>query len=183
MSQAREKALTILTVGHSNMSLRQFTELVSGQGVGILVDTRSNPSSRWAPHFGREFLRDAAREAAFEYRYMGDSLGGKPSDSRFYREDGTVDYEAIARTDLYVAGIERVLEMARETVVCLLCAEEDPLACHRRLLVGKTLRERGVTLRHLRRDGSLEDEQDVQWRYRRKRRKAPEHQQGTLALA
>ena len=183
MPQTREQGLTILTVGHSNMGLREFTELIGGQGVDVLLDTRSNPFSRWAPHFGREFLRDAAREAPFAYRYLGDSLGGKPRDRRFYDEDGGVDYEAIAREDSYVAGIEQALALAREGVACLLCAEEDPIACHRRLLIGKTLRERGVALRHLRRDGSLEDEQDVQWRYRRKRRKPPQRMQGALALA
>ena len=179
MPEANEKRLKILTVGHSNMSLREFTELVEGEGVEILVDTRSNPYSRWVPHFARESLRDAARGAPFEYRYMGDSLGGKPSDRKFHRQDGTVDYEAIARQPFYLAGIERVLDLAKERVVCLLCTEEDPIQCHRRLLVGKTLREQGVTLRHLRKRGLFEDEESVQRRYLRKH---PQRIQGALAL-
>lgn len=180
MPEAISKPLAILTVGHSNMALREFVDLVAGQGIDVLLDTRSSPYSRWVPHFGRESLRDAAREAPFEYRYMGDSLGGKPSDKRFYREDGSVDYEAISREPFYRAGIERVLAMAEHRVVCLLCTEEDPIACHRRLLVGSTLREQGVTLRHLRRRVVFEDEESVQRRYLRKN---PQHVQGTLALA
>ena len=179
MPQASKKALTILTVGHSNMSLQQFIDLVGGQGIEVLVDTRSSPYSRWVPHFGRESLRAAAREAPFEYRYMGDSLGGKPSDRKFYRRDGTVDYEAIARAPSYAAGIEHVLMLAKDRVVCLLCSEEDPIQCHRRLLIGKTLGEQGSTLRHLRKQGLFEEEESVQRRYLRKN---PQSIQGALAL-
>ncbi len=179
MREASESPLHILTVGHSNMALREFVELVAGQGIDVLVDTRSNPYSRWVPHFSRESLRDAARGAPVEYRYMGDSLGGKPSDRKFYGPDGSVDYAAIAQESFYVAGLERLLELARQRVVCLLCTEEDPIQCHRRLLVGKSLTEQGVTLRHLRKRGVFEDEESVQRRYLRKH---PQQIQGALAL-
>ena len=179
MPEASERPLRILTVGHSNMALREFVDLVAGKGVDILVDTRSNPYSRWVPHFARESLRDAAREAPFEYRYMGDSLGGKPSNRKFHRRDGTIDYEAIAREPFYLAGIDRVLDLAKERAVCLLCTEEDPIHCHRRLLVGETLREQGATLQHLRKRGLFEDEESVQKRYLRKN---PKKIQGALAL-
>ena len=179
MPQTSKKPLTILTVGHSNMRLQEFIDLVGGQGIDILVDTRSKPYSRWVSHFGRESLRDAAREAPFEYRYMGDSLGGKPSDRKFYRRDGTVDYEAITREPSYVAGIEHLMRLANDRVVCLLCTEEDPIQCHRRLLIGKTLGEQGVILRHLRKQGLFEDEESVQRRYLRKN---PQSIQGALAL-
>ena len=179
MSEASDKPPKILTVGHSNIGLQEFTELVAGQGVDILIDTRSNPYSRWVPHFSRESLLDAARAAPFEYVYMGDSLGGKPSDRKFHLPDGTVDYEAIAREPSYLADIARVLDLAKGRVVCLLCTEEDPIQCHRRLLVGKTLRERGVTLRHLRKRGTFEDEESVQRRYFRKN---PQKLQGALSL-
>lgn len=179
MPKGSERALTVLTVGHSNTGLQNFVDLVTSQGVDVLVDTRSTPYSRWVPHFSRESLRDAARAAPFEYVYMGDSLGGKPSDRKFHLPDGSVDYESISQEPFYLAGIDRVLDLAKGRVVCLLCTEEDPIQCHRRLLVGKTLGERGVTVRHLRKQGLFEDEESVQRRYFRKN---PQKLQGALSL-
>ncbi len=170
MAEANAQSLEVLTVGHTG-ALRDFVALVEGHGVDVLIDTRSNPYSQWVPHWARESLQDAARNATFDYRWMGDSLGGRPAGHDLYRSDGSADYEAIAQTRRlrrYQEGIEDVLTLARDRVVCLMCAEEDPIECHRRLLITKTLLERGITVRHLRRDCTIESEPKVQERYTRK---------------
>lgn len=172
--------LAALTVGHSNLALDALLDLVAGAGVRTLVDTRSHPYSRWVPHFSRESLGEAAAGQPFEYRFMGDSLGGKPDRRDLYRPDGAADYEAIARQPFYLDGIERLLALLREGPACLLCAEEDPVQCHRWRLVAGTLRERGVTVRHLRRDGTIESEAQVRARFEREH---PRTLQGRLALA
>ena len=169
-----------LTVGHSNLALDAFLDLVVGAGVRTLVDTRSHPYSRWVPHFSRESLREAAAGQPFAYRFMGDSLGGKPDRRDLYRPDGAADYEAIARQPFYLNGIERLLALMREGLACLLCAEEDPIQCHRWRLIAGTLRKHGVTVRHLRRDGTIESEAQVRTRFERER---PQTLQGRLALA
>ncbi len=169
-----------LTVGHSNLALDAFLDLVAGAGVRTLVDTRSHPYSRWVPHFSRESLREAAAGQPFGYRFMGDSLGGKPERRDLYHADGAADYEAIARQPFYLDGIGLLLEIAGEGLACLLCAEEDPVRCHRWRLLAGTLRERGVTVRHLRRDGTIESEAQVRTRFERER---PQMLQGRLELA
>ena len=169
-----------LTVGHGALALDDFLALVAGAGVRTLVDTRSHPYSRWVPHFSRETLRAATADQPFRYRFMGDALGGRPDRRDFYRPDGAADYEAIARQPFYLDGIGRLLDFVREGAACLLCAEEDPLHCHRRLLVGKTLLERGITVRHLRKDGAIETEAQVRERFARER---PQSLQGWFALA
>lgn len=168
-----------LTVGHGALTLDAFLDLVAGAGVRTLVDTRSHPYSRWVPHFSRESLR-AVADQPFGYRFMGDALGGRPDRRDLYHPDGAADYEAIARQPFYLDGIGRLLDLVREGMACLLCAEEDPLRCHRRLLVGKTLLERGVTVRHLRKDGSIETEAQVRERFARAH---PRSLQGRFALA
>jgi uncharacterized protein (DUF488 family) len=56
----------------------------------------------------------------------------------------------------FVAGLERVVDEIARHRVCLLCAEREPLDCHRCLLVGRALAERGLTLGHVRADGTIE---------------------------
>src|SRR5262249_53912320 len=92
---------------------------------------------------------------AIAYMAVGDALGGRPRDPRLYR-DGVADYEAMAATAEFAAGLQRVMdEMARHRV-CLLCAEREPLDCHGGRLVGRGPAGRGLTLGHIRPDGTIE---------------------------
>ena len=89
------------------------------------------------------------------YVALGDALGGRPRDPRLYR-DGVADYEAMAAREEFAAGLQRVVDEMAHHRVCLLCAEREPLDCHRCLLVGRALAARGLTLGHIRPDGTIE---------------------------
>src|SRR5215470_11283551 len=138
----------LLTIGHSNLEVERFVALLKGTGVTAIADVRSVPFSRWCPWFSGKPLAARLAGEAVAYIAVGDALGGRPRDPRLYR-DGVADYEAMAATAEFAAGLERVAgEMARHRV-CLLCAEREPLDCHRCLLVGRALG-------HIRPDGTIE---------------------------
>lgn len=86
---------------------------------------------------------------------MGEALGGRPRRDTLYR-DGAADYEAMAIEPEYVTGLDRLLDVAARSRVCLICAERDPLDCHRCLLVARSLAERGVAVAHILHDGAIE---------------------------
>jgi uncharacterized protein (DUF488 family) len=86
---------------------------------------------------------------------MGDTLGGRPSDPALTCE-GVADYEAMAARPAFQAGLDRVTTEMRHRRVCLMCAEREPLDCHRCLLVGRALAQRGVTIGHVLVDGGIE---------------------------
>src|SRR5262245_56280455 len=145
----------VLTIGHSNLAADRFVELVRGAGVTSLGDVRSVPFSRWCPWFSRQPLSDRLAREQIAYLSLGDTLGGRPRDPRLYR-DGVVDYEAMAETPEFRSGITKVTdEMARHRV-CLMCAERDPLDCHRFLLVAPALVNQGLMLGHILGDGTIE---------------------------
>jgi uncharacterized protein (DUF488 family) len=151
----RSAACDLLTIGHSNLAADRFMALLKHAGVTAVADVRSVPFSRWCPWFSGKALAERLAGEAIAYIAVGDALGGRPRDPRLYR-DGVADYEAMAATAEFAAGLERVAdEMARHRV-CLLCAEREPLDCHRCLLVGRALAERGLTLGHIRPDGTIE---------------------------
>ena len=88
--------------------------------------------------------------------------GGRPTDPRVYQADGVVDYALRRKARDFVAGVERVIELSRQQKVALMCAEEDPLHCHRFLMIGPALLERGVTPVHIRRGGVLESQREAE---------------------
>jgi uncharacterized protein (DUF488 family) len=148
-------ACELLTIGHSNLSADRFTALLRGAGVTAVADVRSVPSSRWCPWFSRKALAERLVGEGIAYLALGDALGGRPRDPRLYR-DGVADYEAMAATPAFRAGLERVVAETGRHRVCLLCAEREPLDCHRCLLVGRALAARGLAPGHIRADGAVE---------------------------
>ena len=171
LSRARERGsggegLSVWTIGHSNHPLDHFLGLLADHGVQVLVDVRSRPYSRYTPHFSRDALRDDVTNAGVRYLFMGKELGGRPADPSLYDEEGHVRYDAVSRTPDFAEGLARLRQGVARFRVALLCSEDDPIHCHRRLLVGRFLRDDGVSLLHIRGDGRIESEDVVEARER-----------------
>jgi uncharacterized protein (DUF488 family) len=149
---------TIYSIGHSRHAADDFLALLRTPEIALLVDVRSHPASKWAPQFGKAALAQTLANHAIEYVFLGRELGGRPDGAEFYGSDGAVDYERRAQAPEFKAGVERLVTLARERRTVIMCAEEDPGRCHRRLLVTPALKRAGVTVVHLRGDGRLEPE-------------------------
>jgi uncharacterized protein (DUF488 family) len=151
-----------LTIGHSNLELEAFLALLAQHRVQTLADVRSRPASFRFPQFNREPLEAGLSSAGIRYEFLGETLGGRPADPRVYREDGLVDYAARRRAPDFIEGLERALALSGASVAALMCAEEDPLQCHRFLMICPSLLERSVTPVHIRRGGALESQSDAE---------------------
>jgi uncharacterized protein (DUF488 family) len=130
-------------------------------GVEVLVDARSRPYSRHAPHFNRDAIEADLSKDGIGYLFLGRELGGRPEGEEFYDGEGRVDYALVGCSGPFRDGISRLEKEIRARTVALLCSEENPARCHRRLLVGRVLEERGITLHHIRGDGSVETEREM----------------------
>jgi uncharacterized protein (DUF488 family) len=151
----------IYTIGHSSHTSEHFIDLLRQHRVEVLVDTRSAPYSRYSPQFDREALRDSVIAAGMKYLFLGDVVGGRPKDESHYDEHGRARYGKVAETPEFLDGIARLERGADEFRVALMCSEEDPTHCHRRLLIGRVLIERGAQLLHIRGDGQVQPESQV----------------------
>ena len=147
--------MTLYSIGHSNAEISAFLELLTRHGIELLIDTRSQPYSRYSPHFNRETLKAALAEVELAYLFMGEQLGGRPQASEFYLESGKVDYERLAAAPFYLAGIERLLALAAECRVAFMCSEADFKKCHRYWLITRTLVENGIEVNHILHSGEL----------------------------
>jgi uncharacterized protein (DUF488 family) len=153
----------LFSVGHSNIAAEQFLTLLRDAEVNHIADVRSAPYSRFFPWFSQKRLAASLADAEIGYAAMGDTLGGRPGDDGLYR-DGVADYEAMAARPEYAAGLARLLDAAAQSRICILCAEREPLDCHRCLLVARSLAERGLTVGHILHDGSIEPHAETERR-------------------
>ena len=146
--------LLIYTVGHSDHTTASFVDLLRRHGITLVVDVRSQPYSRWTSQFNRETLARDLDDAGIAYHFMGDALGGRPSDPAMY-DPGQEhpNYRRVEQSPAYQAGIDRLLDLARTQRVAVMCSEGDHNQCHRHLLITQTLLARGVRVLHIRPDG------------------------------
>ena len=148
----------IYTVGHSSQSLEEFLALLQTQGVTAIADVRSSPYSRFNPQFNRKELRDALKANGIRYVFLGRELGARSEDDACYVH-GKVQYKLLAQTPLFQSGIKRVLEGAQTHRIALMCAEKDPLDCHRTILIARELVNQGARVSHILQNGSTESHQ------------------------
>ena len=153
--------LTIWTIGHSNHPMATMVDLLRGGAIEVVADLRTTPHSRFNPQFGRRSFERALAADGIGYAWMGDVLGGRPSEPELRDAEGSVDYVAVSRTDRFRFGIDRLLDLSSTALVAMLCSEADPVACHRRRLVTPALVERGVDVIHLLGDGGAISEADL----------------------
>ncbi len=152
---------SVWTVGHSNQTAAALVELLRQHRIEVLVDVRSRPRSSFVPHFDREPLQHSLGEVGVRYLFMGDNLGGRPDSAAAYDDDGHVRYDVVAASAPFRSAIERLLTGADEYRVALMCSEEDPTNCHRRLLVARVLEADDTDVLHIRADGNIEREEDL----------------------
>lgn len=152
--------LEVLTIGHSTQTIEQFISLLARNEVSAIADVRSSPYSRHNPQFNREELRESLRSASIDYVFLGKELGARSDDECCYVDD-KVSYELLAATDLFRSGLRRILEGAKSYRIALMCAERDPLDCHRTILVARELAKEGVSIQHILHSGTLESHESA----------------------
>jgi len=153
----------IYTIGHSTHPIDHFIGLLQAHSISAVADVRSQPYSRFNPQYNREELASSLHAAGIDYVYVGKELGARSDDPTCY-EDGRVQFSRLANTDIFQSGIERVLMGSKKHLIALMCAEKEPLDCHRTLLVSRALEAKGVPIRHILADGGIEEQADTMLR-------------------
>jgi uncharacterized protein (DUF488 family) len=150
----------IYSIGHSNGSIERLIGLLQQHSITAVADVRSQPYSRFNPQFNREVLASSLKSAAMEYVFLGQELGARSDDPACYR-NGRAQYSLIAKAAMFQRGIGRLLSGAERFRLAILCAEKEPLVCHRGILISRHLHENGIVVRHILEDGSLEDHESA----------------------
>ena len=151
----------LFTIGYSNLNIESFISLLTNNNITALADVRSSPYSRYLRHFNKENLKNSLLNAGIKYAFLGGELGARPQDKSCYVE-GKAVYENIAKTSLFSQGIDRIKKGSQSYNIALMCAEKDPITCHRAILVCQHLREFSLDINHILQDGSLEPHEHLE---------------------
>ena len=152
----------LFTIGHSNLEMEDLLSALVRNEIKVLCDVRSRPGSFRYPQFNREPLETRLISARIRYEFFGDQLGGRPLDPAYYLANGLVDYVARRSASDFLQAVDRMLAASRQHNTVMMCAEEDPLHCHRFMLISPAAVKRGVVPAHLRHGGVLETHRDAE---------------------
>ena len=161
LSAATAETIPVFTIGYGSRSLDDFIRVLQEHRIEFVLDVRSAPYSRFKPEFSRNALEAALRQHAIRYVYLGDLLGGQPTDRTCYEDDKVV-YAKVKEKAFYREGLERVqAAFQRQRRVVLMCSEGKPEMCHRTKLIGASLAELGIPVAHIDEIGALRSQDDV----------------------
>jgi uncharacterized protein (DUF488 family) len=150
----------IFTIGHSNLEINRFIGILKDNEISVVVDIRSVPFSRFSPQYNRKNLENEFAKRSILYEYEGNDLGGRIKDKECYitktipdRKTNIaqlIDFTVLENKIWFQNGIKKIIELSSGNKTVIMCSEENPDNCHRKLLVGKKLELLGHRIIHLR---------------------------------
>lgn len=152
----------VYTIGHSTHSISAFVDLLKRVEIAAIADVRSTPYSRRNPQFNQEALQKYLHRSNIAYVFLGTELGGRGNSDSEHDEHGRIKYRSIAESVLFRDGLRRVQRGSTRMRLALMCAESDPLDCHRGILISRILATQGTPIMHINTDGCLESHADVE---------------------
>ena len=155
--------MEIYTIGHSNYTVERLIDMLKHYNINCVVDIRGTPYSKYNIQFDKETIRYTLSKAGFIYIYMAKELAAKRINKQSYNEEGYSDFEKVIKENEFIEGIERLKNGCNKGYkIALLGAMQEPIRCHRSILVGRAWRENGFNVKHILDDYSIASQEDIE---------------------
>lgn len=155
--------MEIYTIGHSNYTVEKLIDMLKHYNINCVVDIRGTPYSKYNVQFDKETIRYTLSKAGFIYIYMAKELAAKRINKQSYNDEGYSDFEKVINEKEFLEGIERLKNGCNKGYnIALLGAMQEPIRCHRSILVGKALRKAGFDVKHILDDYSIASQDDIE---------------------
>ncbi|PCJ64471.1 MAG: hypothetical protein COA73_03840 [Candidatus Hydrogenedentota bacterium] len=151
----------LYSIGHSTHTIDTFISLLKRHDINAIADVRSMPYSRFSPQFSDKALEASLKENNIAYVFLGKELGVRRSNPDLY-SNNKIDYRKISTLSSYRQGILRMIDGAGRMNVAMMCAEKDPLTCHRTILIARNAKLLVDDIRHILEDGSIETQSQLE---------------------
>ena len=156
---------TVYTIGYSGFSIEDFIATLKLYNVSVVVDVRSSPFSNYFPEYNKDSLEIILKTHGIHYRNYADSFGARQNDRKYYCREGYLDFDVFSKSEAFLKGFTKMCNsMEQNYIFALMCAEKDPICCHRTILVGRTFFERGYNVVHLLANGSTTTQKEINTR-------------------
>lgn len=138
----------LFTIGYSSFEISDFINVLKKNNINAVADVRSSPYSKFKPDFNRENLKVSLKENGIEYVFLGDNCGARIEDPSCY-VNGKASYDLIKETEQFRIGLNRIIKGLKKYTITLLCAEKDPITCHRNILICRNLKQFDIAIFHI----------------------------------
>lgn len=155
--------MEIYTIGHSNYPYNKLIEMIKKYNINCVVDIRETPYSKYNVQYNKEDFHKSLKKSGYIYIYMGKEFGAKRLNPASYTLEGYADFEKVIKEDIFLNGIKRLKNGCNLGYrIVLLGAMQDPIRCHRSILMGRILRKEGFEVHHIVHEGHIDDERYIE---------------------
>ena len=155
--------MDIYTIGHSNYPVEKLIDMLKHYDIDTVVDIRGTPYSKYNVQYNKETIAHTLTEAGFIYIYMAKELAAKRENKVSYNKEGYSDFEKVVKEKDFLNGVDRLkVGCEKGYKIALLGAMQNPIRCHRSILVGRALREHGFNVKHILDDYSLASQEYIE---------------------
>ncbi|WP_343101848.1 DUF488 domain-containing protein [Romboutsia sp. MSSM.1001216sp_RTP31141st1_G3_RTP31141_220114] len=155
--------MQVFAIGHSNYPIEKLIDMLNQYNINCVVDIRETPYSRYNIQYNREDFCKTLRKEGFIYIYMGKEFGARRGSKESYNREGFADFEKVSKEDIFKKGIERIKDGCKKGYkIALLGAMQDPIRCHRSILVGRRLNENGINVKYILHEGDVAEQEDIE---------------------
>lgn len=154
----------IYTIGYTAFSINEFIAVIKHYGINCVIDVRSSPFSNYYIDFNKDVLKNTLKKQNILYRNYALEFGARQSNLVFYSND-IVDFDKYIQSEQFLNGVFKIkkgIEMGYTFV--LMCAEKDPINCHRSIMLGKGFSNNNFTVKHIISKTELESQKDIEER-------------------
>ena len=155
----------IYTIGYVSYEPEEMTKVLLSFGISCLIDVRSNPHSAYYTQYNKEVFSETLKEHGILYRNYWLEFGARQEDPKYYTKEGYLDFSAYTKSEQFLKGVQKIEQgMQMGYVFALMCAEKDPMTCHRAIMIGKALKDKGFTVKHILWPDRIETQQEMEQR-------------------
>lgn len=155
--------MNIYTIGHSNYPVERLIEMLRHYNINCVVDIRGTPYSKYNVQFNKKVIAQTLREAGFVYIYMGKEFAANRENKASYNKEGYSEFEKVIIEEEFLSGVERLKNgISKGYNIALLGAMQEPIRCHRSILVGRYLRDNGFNVKHILDDYKLGLQENIE---------------------
>lgn len=156
---------TVYSIGYSGFSIGDFIDTLHSNKIVLLVDVRSHPYSRYFLDYNKDKLEQTLAHEKIYYRNYAKEFGARQDNPKYYSGRGYLDFDLFSKSPAFLSGVAKLVKsMAQGYRFALMCAEKDPINCHRTILVARAFHDAGYKIIHLLPNHKIMTQEDIEAR-------------------
>ena len=157
--------MEIFTIGHSNYPIDKLIDMLKFYNIDCVVDIRGTPYSKYNVQYNKDNIKDTLIKLGYVYIYMAKEFAAKRENKISYNKEGYSDFEKVVKEEDFINGIKRLkIGCQKGYRIVLLGAMQDPIRCHRSILLGRELERHGFKINHILDDYTIRDQRYIEER-------------------